>query len=471
METGHGIKYRQLHIEDYLREIPAEQGRETGEYAHERITGNPDTNTDFRTDNLLDTILRSDNLNAAYKKVKTNKGVGWIDGMQVDELLPYLREHQSELVEQVREGKYKPNPVRRVEIPKEEKGKTRKLGIPTVVDRVIQQAIAQELTPLYEEQFSDNSIGFRPGRGAHDALERCRKYINEGYVYVVSMDLQSYFDTVNHSKLIEVLSRTVKDGRVISLIHKYLKAGVMEDGGFHATTEGVPQGGPLSPLCGNVMLNELDKELERRGHKYVRYADDCLILCKSRKSAERTMENIVPFITGKVFLKVNLQKTTVSHVSKIKYLGYGFYRHKGKCRMRIHPKSVAKMKNRIRELTTRGNKWSNQEREEKRRSYARGWINYYRYADMKSLMEQTDEWLRHRIRAVYWKQWKKVRTRYKMLRALHLPEWKVHEMANCRKGVWRAAGMLNSALTKRIIVDRLGYPDMTAHYLKVRVNY
>ena len=471
METGHGIKYRQLHIEDYLREIPAEQGRETGEYAHERITGNPDTNTDFRTDNLLDTILRSDNLNAAYKKVKTNKGAGGIDGMQADELLPCLREHQSELVEQVREGKYKPNPVRRVEIPKEEKGKTRKLGIPTVVDRVIQQAIAQELTPLYEEQFSDNSIGFRPGRGAHDALERCRKYINEGYVYVVSMDLQSYFDTVNHSKLIEVLSRTVKDGRVISLIHKYLKAGVMEDGGFHATTEGVPQGGPLSPLCGNVMLNELDKELESRGHKYVRYADDCLILCKSRKSAERTMENIVPFITGKLFLKVNLQKTTVSHVSKIKYLGYGFYRHKGKCRMRIHPKSVAKMKNRIRELTTRGNKWSNQEREEKLRSYARGWINYYRYADMKSLMEQTDEWLRHRIRGVYWKQWKKVRTRYKMLRALHLPEWKVHEMANCRKGVWRAAGMLNSALTKRIIVDRLGYPDMAAHYLKVRVNY
>ncbi len=471
METGHGIKYRQLHIEDYLREIPAEQGRETGEYAHERITGNPDTNTDFRTDNLPDTILRSDNLNAAYKKVKTNKGAGGIDGMQADELLPCLREHQSELVEQVREGKYKPNPVRRVEIPKEEKGKTRKLGIPTVVDRVIQQAIAQELTPLYEEQFSDNSFGFGPGRGAHDALERCRKYINGGYVYVVSMDLQSYFDTVNHSKLIEVLSRTVKDGRVISLIHKYLKAGVMEDGGFHATTEGVPQGGPLSPLCGNVMLNELDKELERRGHKYVRYADDCLILCKSRKSAERTMENIVPFITGKVFLKVNLQKTTVSHVSKIKYLGYGFYRHKGKCRMRIHPKSVAKMKNRIRELTTRGNKWSNQEREEKLRSYARGWINYYRYADMKSLMEQTDEWLRHRIRAVYWKQWKKVRTRYKMLRALHLPEWKVHEMANCRKGVWRAAGMLNSALTKRIIVDRLGYPDMAAHYLKVRVNY
>lgn len=321
METGHGNKYRQLHIEDYLRKIPAEQGRVAGVYVQEWITGNPDTNTDFWTDNLLDTILRSDNLNAAYKKVKANKGAGGIDGMQVDELLPYLRSNQSELVEQLRKGKYKPNPVRRVEIPKEEKGKVRKLGVPTVVDRVIQQAIAQELTPIFEEQFSDNSFGFRPGRGAHDALRKCREYVDEGYVYVVSMDLQAYFDTVNHSKLIEVLSRTIKDGRVISLIHKYLNSGVMEDGSVHANTEGVPQGGPLSPLCGNVMLNELDKELERRGHKFVRYADDCIIFCKSKKSAERTMKGIVPYITEKLFLKVNLEKTVVSHVSKIKYLG------------------------------------------------------------------------------------------------------------------------------------------------------
>ena len=465
METGHGIKYRQLHIEDYLEGIPAEQGKIPGVYGHEWITGDNGTNTDFWTDNLLDTILRSDNLNAAYKRVKGNRGSGGIDGMQVDELLPFLRDHREELVRQIREGKYKPNPVRRVEIPKEEKDKVRKLGIPTVVDRMIQQAIAQELTPIYEEQFSDNSFGFRPGRNAHDALTKCREYVNEGYIYAISMDLQAYFDTVNHSKLIEVLSRTVKDGRVISLIHKYLNAGVMEDGGFHATPEGVPQGGPLSPLCGNVMLNELDKELERRGHKFVRYADDCLILCKSRKSAERTMNHIVPYITGKLYLKVNLGKTTVSHISKVKYLGYGFYRNKGKCRMRVHSKSVKK------ELTVRGNKWSNPEREEKLRKYTTGWVNYYRYADMKALMEQTDEWLRHRIRAVYWKQWKRVRTRYKMLRALQQPEWKVHELANCRKGVWRAAGMLNSVLTKTIIVDRLGYPDMTAHYLKVRVNY
>ena len=471
METKHGIKYRQLHIEDYLREIPAEQGKVTGVYAQEWITGTTGTNTELWTDNLLDIILRSDNLNAAYKKVKANKGTGGIDGMQVDELLPYLIEHRDELVRQLREGKYKPNPVRRVEIPKEEKGKVRKLGIPTVVDRLIQQAIAQELTPIYEEQFSENSYGFRPGRSAHDALAKCRTYVDEGYEYAVSMDLQSYFDTVNHSKLIEVLSRTIKDGRVVSLIHKYLNAGVMEDGGFHATPEGVPQGGPLSPLCGNVMLNELDKELERRGHRFVRYADDCIILCKSRKSAERTMKRIIPYITGKLYLKVNLQKTTISHISKVKYLGYGFYRHKGKCRMRVHPKSIKKMKKRLRELTVRGNKWSNPEREEKLRQYTTGRINYYRYADMKTLMETTDEWLRHRIRAIYWKQWKRVRTRYKMLRALHLPEWKIHEMANCRKGVWRAAGMLNSALTKKILVDKLGYPSMSVHYLKVRVNY
>ena len=298
-----------------------------------------------------------------------------------------------------------------------------------MVDRMIQQAIAQELTPIYEEQFSDNSYGFRPGRSAQDALAKCREYVDEGYAYAISMDLQSYFDTVNHSKLIEVLSRTIKDGRVVSLIHKYLKAGVMEDGGFRATTEGVPQGGPLSPLCGNVMLNELDKELEHRGHKFVRYADDCIILCKSRKSAERTLEHIIPFITGKLYLKVNLEKTTVSHISKVKYLGYGFYRNKGRCRMRVHPRSIRKMKDHLRELTVRGNKWSNPEREEKLRRYTTGWINYYRYADMKRLMEDTDEWLRRRIRAVYWKQWKRVRTRYKMLSALHLPEWQVHKLS------------------------------------------
>jgi group II intron reverse transcriptase/maturase len=206
MEIKHGFKYRQLHIEDYLQEIPAEQGKVAGVYAHEWITGDPDTNANFWTDNLLDTILRYDNLNAAYKRVKANNGSGGIDGMKVDGLLPYLKRHRAELVEQLRKGKYKPNPVRRVEIPKEEKGKVRKLGIPTCVDRMVQQAISQELMPIFEEQFSDNSFGFRTGRSTHDAILRCKQYADEGYVFVVSMDLQSFFDTVNHSKLIEVLS-------------------------------------------------------------------------------------------------------------------------------------------------------------------------------------------------------------------------------------------------------------------------
>ena len=266
-----------------------------------------------------------------------------------------------------------------------------------------------------------------------------------------------------------MLSRTIKDGRVISLIHKYLNAGVMEDGGFHSTEEGVPQGGPLSPLLGNVMLNELDKELERRGHKFVRYADDCMIFCKSRKGAERTMRNIIPYITEKLFLKVNLEKTTVAHISKVKYLGYGFYRHKGKCRLRAHQKSVAKMRKRLRELTCRGNRWSSEERKQELKTYICGWVNYFKLADMRKLMKETDEWLRHRIRALIWKQWKRVRTRYRMLQRLHVEEWKGHEMANCRKGPWRAAMMLNSVITKERLA-RAGYTSMLDQYQKVCKN-
>ena len=340
--TKDGFKDRQLHMEDYLQMVSAEQKEYAGVSVYQRITENNGIITDFWTDNLLELILRKDNLNKAYKKVKSNKGKGGIDGMQVDELLPCLKGNQSEIIQKIKEGKYRPNPVRRVEIPKEGKGRARKLGISTVVDRLIQQAVTQELTPLFEPQFSESSYGFRPGRSQHDALKACKKNVDEGYVYVVSMDLEKLFDTVNHSKLIEVLSRTIKDGRVISLIHKYLNAGVLQNGFFEKTEEGVPQGGPLSPLCGNVMLNGLDKELERRGHRFVRYADDVLIFCRSRKSAERTLANIIPFIEGKLFLKVNRTKTTVTHVGKIKYLGYAFYRNKGKCRFRVHPKAARK---------------------------------------------------------------------------------------------------------------------------------
>ena len=464
--TKDGFKDRQLHMEDYLQIVSAEQKGYAEVSVYQRITENNDIITDFWTDNLLELILRKDNLNKAYKKVKSNKGKGGIDGMQVDELLPYLKENQSEIIREIREGKYKPNPVRRVEIPKEEKGKVRKLGIPTVVDRLIQQAITQELTPLFEPQFSENSYGFRPGRSQHDALRASKKNVDEGYVYVVSIDLEKFFDRVNHSKLIEVLSRTIKDGRVISLIHKYLNAGVLQNGFFEKTEEGVPQGGPLSPLCGNVMLNELDKELESRGHRFVRFADDMLIFCKSRRSAERALVNIIPFIERRLFLKVNRAKTTVTHVSKIKYLGYAFYRNRGECRFRIHPKTVKRMKTKIRELTQKNKGWGNDYRRQKLAEYVRGWINYYKLADMKNLMAETDEWLRHRIRTIYWKQWKKVKTRYRNLRALKLEEWQVHRIANSRKGYWRTAQMLNVALTNKIIA-KLGYISMLDYYLKV----
>ncbi len=467
--TKNGIKDRQLHKEGYLQRVSAEQKEYAEVSAYSRITENNDIITDFQTDKLLEQILHLGNLNKAYKKVKSNKGAGGVDGMSVDELLTFLKDNQKQLVQKLKDGKYKPNPVRRVEIPKETKGELRKLGVPTVVDRVFQQAITQILSPIYEEQFSENSYGFRPKRGAHDALKQCQQNVNDGYVYVVDMDLEKFFDTVCQSKLIEVLSRTIKDSRVISLIHKYLNAGVISKGVFEKTDVGMPQGGPLSPLLSNIMLNELDKELESRGHRFVRYADDSMIFCKSRKSAVRTLKSIMQYIEGKLFLKVNLEKTKVAHVSKVKYLGYSFYRYKGKCRMRVHPKSVAKMKARLKELTSRSNGWGNEYRTLKLTQFIRGWVNYFSLADMKQLLRSMDEWLRRKIRAVYWKQWKKIKTRYQMIKKFGLPEWKVHELANCRKGIWRSAIMLNSVLTNKEIANR-GYISMTDYYLKICEN-
>ena len=467
--TESGFKNRQLHMEDYQQMVSAEQKEYAEVFDYSKITEKSGVITDYWTNNLMDLILRKDNLNDAYKQVKRNKGKGGIDGMQVDELLPFLRKNQDTLIQEIREGKYKPNPVRRVEIPKETKGEFRKLGVPTVVDRVIQQAIAQELSPIYEEQFAENSFGFRPKRGAHDALRQCQKNVNDGYVYVVDMDLEKFFDTVCQSKLIEVLLRTIKDGRVISLIHKYLNAGVIANGMFERTEVGMPQGGPLSPLLSNVMLNELDKELERRGHRFVRYADDCMIFCKSRKSAERTLKNIIPFIEQKLFLKVNRKKTDVAYISNVKYLGYTFYRCKGKCRFRVHLKSVAKMRNKIRELTDRNRRISNAEREKKYQEYVRGWVNYFKLADMKKFLIETDKWARRRIRAVYWKQWKRVRTRYRILRKLKLEHWRAMELANSRCGYWRMAEVLNTVITKKIIA-KLGYTSMLDYYLIVSEN-
>ena len=469
--TKDGLKDRQLHIEDYLQMVSAEQKEYAEVSAYQRIAENNDIITDFQTDKLMEKILSNDNLNQAYKKVKSNKGAGGVDGMNVDELLSFLRDNGTQLKQQLMDGKYKPNPVRRVEIPKETKGEFRKLGVPTVADRVFQQAITQVLTPIYEEQFSENSYGFRPCRGAHDALKQCQTNVNDGYVYVVDMDLEKFFDTVCQSKLIEVLSQTIKDGRVIALIHKYLNAGVISRGIFERTEVGMPQGGPLSPLLSNIMLNELDKELTRRGHRYVRYADDCMIFCKSRKSAERTLKNITPFIERKLFLKVNREKTCVSHISKVKYLGYSFYKYRGKCRFRVHPKSVAKMKNKIRELTNRSNGWGNEYRALKLTQFIRGWVNYFGMADMKALLTKIDEWLRHKIRAIYWKQWKKVKTRYRKLEELGMKEEYIQWHATMRQGIWNCSSnrMVQFALNNEKLRE-WGYPTFTEFYLKLCEN-
>jgi len=462
-ESG-AMKHRQLRLEDYLQRASAEQ-REYAEVCEPPKMAETDiTNTTEQTEGLLEQILTRDNLNRAYKQVKRNKGAGGIDGMQVDELLPYLRGNQKELVQSLRDGKYRPKPVRRVEIPKEN-GKTRKLGIPTVVDRLIQQAICQALTPIFEKQFSDNSFGFRPKRSAHDALKRIQTNITEGYKYVVDMDFEKYFDTVNQSKLIQVLSETIKDGRVISLIHRFLKAGVMVGGMIEDSPEGVPQGGPLSPLLGNIMLNELDHELERRGHRFIRYADDLLIFCKSKKAASRTLKNILPYIEEKLFLKVNREKTQVAHINKVKYLGYSFYIYKGEGRLRVHPKSVQKFKDKIRAITGRSNGMGIKSRKIRLNQVIRGWINYFKLADAKNLIRGLDEWIRSRIRMVTWKRWKRVRTRFKNLKRLGNKEKQAWMWANTRKGYWRIAHspILSKSLSNERF-KRAGYLSLTECY-------
>ena len=414
---------------------------------------------------LLFQILSTNNMNLAYKRVVRNAGSGGIDGMEAKELLPYLRSHKEELVKSLKDGKYRPNPVRRVEIPKDN-GKKRPLGIPTVVDRLVQQSIAQVLQPLYEPQFSPSSFGFRPYRGAHQALRSAQSIINEGNRFCIDLDLEQFFDNVNHSKLIEVISRTVKDGRVVSLIHKYLNAGVLVAGKYEETRKGVPQGGPLSPLLSNIMLNELDKELTKRGHPFVRYADDCMIFCRSERAAGRILESITKFIEGKLFLKVNRDKTGTGTVSGKKFLGYTFYFDKeGKCQLTLHPKTIEKLKLKLKKLTSRSNGMGYAQRKEALNLFIRGWVGYYKLARMKTILGRIDSWLRRRIRMCIWKSWKNPRTRIANLIKCGVPKWQAQKHG-WNKGYWRAASMPDCAhaMSNRNLY-RAGYRCLMDYYV------
>ena len=413
---------------------------------------------------LLEQILSPANLNAAYKQVMRNKGAAGIDRMDCDRLLGYLLEHKDALTESIRQRTYRPNPVRRVEIPKDN-GKKRLLGIPTVVDRMIQQATAQVLTPIYERQFSQGSYGFRPNRGAKQALIRVTEIAGQGYRYAVGIDLERFFDTVNHAKMIEILQRTIKDDAVISLIHRYLNAGVMIGTKVEPTREGTPQGGPLSPLLANILLNELDREVERRGHPFVRYADDGLIFCKSLRAAERVRDSLTRFIEGKLKLKVNREKTECAYIGRLKFLGYGFYMRNGKCRLRLHEKSEAKVRRKLKQITSRSNGMGYEQRKTALRNYLQGWSEYFNLADMEKKVSRIDQWLRRRLRMCIWKSWKNPRTRIKNLVRCSINRWRAYQWGNTSKGYWRIA---DSWILTRAIGDealrRAGYSWIGCYY-------
>ena len=420
---------------------------------------------------LLERVLSKDNMNLAYKQVYKNKGASGVDGVTIDELFAYIKEHKEEILWQIRNRKYKPLPVKRVLIPKEN-GKMRKLGIPSVIDRVIQQAIVQVLTPIYEEIFSNNSYGFRPNRSCEMAVIKALELFNDGYDWIVDIDLQSFFDEVNQDKLIGIIRRTIKDGNLVSLIGKFLHSGVMEKGVVQETKKGTPQGGNLSPLLSNIMLNELDKELEARGLNFVRYADDCLIMVKSEKAANRVMESITTFITRKLGLKVNVEKSKVARPDNIKYLGFGFYKKENqiKWRPKPHIKSVQKFKIKLKKILVRGISMSLDERLIKLKQLIYGWINYFRIAEMRWILISIDKNIRRKLRVIIWKQWKRIRKRYTCLRKLGITHRDAYVTVNSRKGYYYISHtrVLETAISKERLNKR-GLVNSLDHYLKVHI--
>ena len=413
---------------------------------------------------LMEKILARDNMMLAYKKVKSNKGASGIDGIDTEEIREYLIENWASIKECIIKRKYRPQPVLRVEIPKPNGG-VRNLGIPTVVDRIIEQAIVQVISPIVEPHFSEFSYGFRPGRRAQQAIIKLLEYLNEGYLYIVDIDLEKFFDNVPQDKLMTLVGKIIKDPDTESLIRKYLTAGVMVKGKYEETKIGTPQGGNLSPILSNIMLNELDKELESRGLHFVRYADDCVIVVKSSAAANRVMATITKWIEQKLGLKVNMTKTKVTKPSKLKYLGFSFTKMNDKWEATPHKESIAKFKRNLKKLTTR--KWSvdMDYRIKKLNEVIRGWINYFRISKMKKHMIRIDGRLRSRMRVVIWKQWKSSAKRYWGLRKLGAPEWMAKQsvsFGNHYQAVVKTTGL---HLISKEVLKKRGLLSCVDYYL------
>jgi RNA-directed DNA polymerase len=430
----------------------SDEGSETR--TAKRMSESPASNDE----QLMEQVCERDNCLQALKRVKSNKGSAGIDGMTVGQLPDYLKEHWPAIREQLLGGTYKPQPVKRVEIPKPDGG-VRQLGIPTVLDRMVQQAVMQVLQGRWDAEFSEHSHGFRPGRSAHQAVAKAQKYIAEGRRWVVDLDLEKFFDRVNHDRLMKSLALRIADKRMLRLIGAFLKAGVMENGLVGPVDEGTPQGGPLSPLLSNVVLDELDKELERRGHCFVRYADDCNIYVRSRHAGQRVKQSITSFITRRLKLKVNEQKSAVARPAERKFLGFSFIPRGSK--RRIAPKALMRFKQKVRELTSRTRGISVEQMAKGLADYLRGWKAYFGFCETPTVLDTLDRWLRRRLRAVIWKQWKRGRVRFRELRERGVGGGLVAQTAGSSHGPWRIAKSpaLNYALPNAYF-DSLGVPRL-----------